>query len=332
MKLEGRALYNLLRMNWLEDRTLAAAPWQIEDYRELSTGELLSRLKKLGISLAEESFLAYAENVETPEELADCLWVSEEDLQGYDQAYLLLFELWRRLLPHRQALSIFCDELDRLIALYDKGELFNEEPLQKALVELENILDTAVDDGAQPKEAFHLVTQLCAHDLERFLYDYIADQIDESNNLTASELIDGFYEYISNTNAFAFLRARLFAASDLEETNAMLRRLLEQLEEEPDLDLLFEIASFLVHTGDANLFVHAVKQAVPLLKVEEEFQELLLIVSDYYRCLDQEDKEKLVQQMLSGRAKRSLDEPFSFSDRDVKQLGVILKNTDWSEV
>ena len=115
MELKGKALYNLLRINWLEDPSIGVQPWQVEDYRVLSTADLFSKLEKLKIPLNEESFLLYVESSDSPEELVECLCLDDEDLEISDQSYLLLFELWRRLIPEKESLSIFCDELDRLI-------------------------------------------------------------------------------------------------------------------------------------------------------------------------------------------------------------------------
>ncbi len=197
MELKGKALYNLLRINWLEDPSIGVQPWQVEDYRVLSTADLFSKLEKLKIPLNEESFLLYVESSDSPEELVECLCLDDEDLEISDQSYLLLFELWRRLIPEKESLSIFCDELDRLIELYDKGSSQEDEQLQKALSDLEDVLDETVDAGASAPEAFENVTQHCAHDLEAFINDYISFQLESNNDVYASKLLDAFSEYMT---------------------------------------------------------------------------------------------------------------------------------------
>src|ERR1700691_81201 len=173
MELKGKALFNLLRMSWIENRNSDVKQWQVEDLRDLSIEDLFSRLKKLGLILNEESFYLYAENCDSPEELADCVWFEEDDLEGHDIAYLLLFEMWRRLLPGKLCLSVFCDELDQLIELYDQGGLDKEEPLQNALSILEDILDDAYDEEeGDPQLIFDEIAGYCAHDLESFIFDY----------------------------------------------------------------------------------------------------------------------------------------------------------------
>jgi hypothetical protein len=211
IKLQTKALYNLLRSSWLDNSKLKVQPWQVEDYRSLSTKELFARLKKLDMPLTEDSFKQYAENCESPEELAECLWLDEEDLEGHDKAYLLIFELWRRLMPEKQTLSVFCDELDRLIELYDKGELADDDTLPTALIELEDIFDRSADEGGSAKESYQAVSEFCAHDLEGFIFDHIEDHIESDNTLYASELLDGFVRYMPKPKKFDVLKTKLLS-------------------------------------------------------------------------------------------------------------------------
>ena len=99
MHLKGKALFNLLRIHWLEDPKSEVKKWQVDDLRKLDIGELFSRLKKLGLILDEQGFYLYAENCASPEELVDFIWVESEDLEGQDQAYLLFFELGEGCFP-----------------------------------------------------------------------------------------------------------------------------------------------------------------------------------------------------------------------------------------
>ena len=38
-----------------------------------------------------------------------------------------------------------------------------------------------MDEGLPPEQAFQLISPYCANDIETFLYDFIAEQIDEDN-------------------------------------------------------------------------------------------------------------------------------------------------------
>ena len=227
MELKGKALFNLLKISLQEEKPSGVLPWQVEDLKSLSIEELFSRLSKLSLILDEASFYLYAENCETPEELAECLCCDEEPLtERHDQIYLLVFEMWRRLIKEKFCLSIFCDELDHWIEMYDRGELIDEEPLQKALALLEDILDEAFHQASDPKHILKEVSSYCAHDLEQFLVDYIADQIVQKNEVYASELIDAFSDYASDLRRFKLLRASLVALSDLETANMLYERAL----------------------------------------------------------------------------------------------------------
>ncbi len=320
MELRGRALYNFLRISWLEDPSAKVNPWQIEDYRALSQEELFSRLEKLGIVLDEPTFHAYAEGCDSPEDLVECLWIEEERLDEQEQTYLLLFELWRRLLSQKQTLSIFCDELDQLIEAYDQGVLEDDERLEEALKDLEDILDETADLSGEPEAVFQDLSQFCAHDLHGFLYDYITDQIEEGKETYASELIDAFYEFLPDKKWFDLLKAWRFASMDLEELNRVAERLLEELLEEPDLDLLLEIAKFLVHRGDVRLFMCAVRHALPLLRNEEQFQQLLRLTAEYFRCLDKEEEEKRIHAFINKRMAHDLQKPLDPSDQALRHI------------
>lgn len=319
MKTKGRALYNLIRMNWLEDPSLPAPPWQIEDYRRLSMEDLFLRLSKLGIILDEERFFSYCEEAISPEELADTLWVGN-DFDQFDEAYLLIFELWRRLLPEKQSLSIFCDELDKLISLYDADELENEEVLFTALSDLERILEEHTDQGEDPIRIFQEISLYCAHDLESFIFDLGSTLIDKDKPLNASELIDGFSPYISDQHWFEFLQLRLLASSDSEEADPMLARILEDQKEEPDFELLLEIARFLIQRKETQLFFEVAQDAKDLIQTEQDFQELLALTGECYVMLQQEEQAKKVVETLNKRKGIPLEKEISTSDEDFKLI------------
>src|SRR5438128_2674617 len=117
MQIERRALYNSLRLNWLQDPAISVEPWQVEDYRSFSIEKIFEQLKQKNIHLNKASFVALAENADTPEDLTDDLLAdSDLDAAAQDYIYLHIFELWRTLIPEKTCLSIFCDELDHQIS------------------------------------------------------------------------------------------------------------------------------------------------------------------------------------------------------------------------
>ncbi|MBI3236986.1 MAG: hypothetical protein HYZ48_04735, partial [Chlamydiales bacterium] len=110
--------------------------------------------------------------------------------------------------------------------------------------------------------------------------------------------------------------AWMVAGNDVEELNRVVEGLLEELQEAPDLDLLLEIAKFLVHRGDVHLFMQTVKQALELVQTEEHFQQLLKLTAEYYRCLDKDEKAKQITVLIQTRSHLNLQQPFDRSDKD----------------
>lgn len=329
MQMERRAFYNLLRMNSLLDPTLAVEPWQVEDYRLLPTEELFARLQPFHIDMGKPYFLALAEEFNTPEELCDSLTAeNQEDIATQDQIYLIIFELWRRLLPQVPALSVFCDELDHQIYLYDSGLADSVEPLQDALARLRDILEENVDLGAEQSEAFECLCAGCANELESFLYDFIAEQIDNEGHSYAQELLDSFTGYVKDPKWFEFLKVRLLSATYGESADEPLRRLIHEAVAEPDLEFNFEVLSFLVEEGEHDVFTNLVKQSLLLLEREEEFQELLSICADYFQRLDQDEQEQAIQAILEERCIRPAYDPIEQRDPGLASLVKILDSSD----
>lgn len=307
MELKGRALFNLLKMSAKEKMAVDVQPWQIEDLSGLSMSDLFLRLKAFGIILDEPSFSLYIESSDSPEELAEWLCFDEMEALECDQVYLIVFELWKRLCKDKFCLSVFCDELDQWIEQYDQGALVDDEPLQKALSLLADVLDEAFDQGEDSRLLLDEISSYCAHDLEAFIIDYIADQVTKENTLYASELIEAFSAYTSHPKQFDLLKASVMALSDEEMADQIYRRVLEDVIETSDLDMALQFAEHLIHHGNLKLFLEVVQEACKHVKTEEEFQVLLTIISEYYRCLDRENEQKIVLQILDQRASIPLE-------------------------
>lgn len=315
MQINRRALYNSLRMNWVFDPSLEVEPWQAEDYRSLPLDAIFERLEERDIHLDRSSFIAFADNFDTPEDLTDdFLSHASADSHNQDQVYLLIFELWRRLLPEKTCLSVFCDELDQQIHLYDSGHAANAEGIQDALANLQVILDENIDEGADPVEAFKCIEEGCANDIESFLYDFITEQIESRNLSYAAELLDGFSDCVRDVKWFDFLRARVVSETDPEEADLIVRRLIKENAVAPNLEFNLELLSFLVRGGDKAAFDHLVKQSIRLIKVEEDFQDLLSISADFYHCLDHDPIEQKLQSILQRRLAIPLRSVFDSKD------------------
>jgi len=324
MKFHTKALYNLLRLNSFDDPSIPVEKWQIADLRTLSLDELFHQLRNLDIQLDKYVFIQYANSCESPEAMTDVVLTEINELSLYDKVYLLIFEIWRRLVPEKQTLSIFCDELDNRIYQYDHGSLDNDEIIQDSLANLMEILAENADLGDNPKEIFDRLTEYSAHDLEGFLYDYICEQIDAGYFLYSAELIDGFYSYLSDLKWFDFLKAKVAADEDTSDANEIVKNLVKELKKNNDLDLQLEILRLMVQVGDHALFVKLVKMTLEILETEEDFVELMKIVADYYRRLDQDDIEKSIQRIMNLRQNKKPIEKINLDDPDIKKFKLTL--------
>lgn len=327
INIERRALYNLLRMNWLNDPAMEVEPWQVEDYRAIPSEALFDRLRQKGFHLERTSFLAYADECDTPEELTEN-FIEDEiiDAEEYDQIYLVVFELWRRLLTEKPCLSIFCDEIDHLIYMHDQGKLENMERLQDVLAELQVILDEHVDKGIKPLQAFESVTSGCANDVETFLYDFIAEQIDVNNILYATDLLEAFTSYIKDKKWFLFLQARLHTLSNAPEANRLMKDLIHKYAKDKDLEFNMEILASMVQQGNRTLFYQLVKDTIPLLETEEDFQDLLVFCSDFTHLLDNEEEERKIEEIRKNRPMDNREGTINKKDPGVIALKKILSN------
>jgi hypothetical protein len=324
MSLQTKALYNLLKFN---DSSINCDKWQVEDLRKEDTEALFLRLKNFGISIDKRHFTLYAENCDSPEELTECLVVEELPQDKYDPIYLIIFELWRRLFPEKPSMSIFCDELDLRIYLYLNKKLTTDELIQDAVDNLLDILNDNVDSGKDYEKVFESVSKYCAYDLDIFLYDYIADQIDDEHDTYANDLIEGFYHFIKNMIWFDFLRARLLSKTDITITNEILKNIIDSLIENFDIDLSLEILNFMTQVGDPDLFVMLAKISVKNLKNEEDFLELMEISTDFYRRLDNEEKATEVLSLIKNRFKVGNLKEIEEKDDDIDKFFLLLNKS-----
>lgn len=325
LQLYPKAYFNWIRLKWEQNPSVPVEPWQVEDYRELSIDTLFDRLADLGLALTEENFLMMAENYQSPEELTHYLWSKKEN---EFPIYLILFELWRRLLPEKESLSIFCDELDNRIRLYLKDPS-HDHGVSNALDRLQEILEESTDLGEGPRAIFSTLSRHVAHDLEGFLFDYFSDQIEARHDLEAAEWLKIFYPYISDVISFDFLNARLLILTDAHEGNLAFKKLLNQ---KLDLDLLLEMTAFLIHHGDPHLFQKAAHLCVNQIQTEEDFQELLAIVADYCHFVEKESAEEQIQSIFSKRLGKNTNASLKAGDPDLIFLRELLEDPQWAEI
>jgi len=286
MELQTRALYNLIYFNLLQDKPMQCEHWQQEDYRSLSDDQLFKGVDSLGFTSDKEQLLAFIRDADSPEALTEFFVEEKGDPATYDPLYLFIFELWRRNFPQKKTLSLFCDELDHLIYLYDNNLLESDEPLQDDLESLKIILEESFDEGQNPKKAWRVINQYCAHNISSFLYDYISELIDSGHEKYALDLLEGFSPFMDREKWFQFLQIRCCAHEDEKEQYTSL---INDLIKHPDMELQIEVLDYLIEMPYHDLFFTLFSKTLSQVKNQESLLELIDVASDYYT----EDQEKL---------------------------------------
>lgn len=324
--MERIALYNSLRINWQSNPRMAVKPWQVENYRKLTFDQLFKGLGKFGIVLDKPFFLSLSEQVSSPEDFVDHLLAeSEESVELYDQIYLLVFELWRRLVPEKQTLGLFCDELDYQIEAFDRGDLTHFQEIEDAISHLQTILEDNVEEGASPQALFRSIQENSAHDVESFLYDFIEMQIENGNRGYADDLIQALLPYVEEPCWIQFLSLKIVTENDEHEAEKLLHVLIKEAIEKKDPEFIFTLLFHLAQTGSLKEFQELAKVVTPLLETEQDFQDLIDACIDFAHFKDADKDEKELKQLLSGRSRRSLEARFDRNDPDLASLNQLIK-------
>jgi hypothetical protein len=284
MEIAPKAFYNSLKMNCLHDSSQKIDAWKIEDLRSVPLDKLFSRLVEKHIVLDRASFNAYAYEFDTPEELAIAI-IPETDEEP-DAAFLILFELWRRLAAEKPTISIVCDELDYQITMFDMGTLSSLEPLDDAFQSFYTVLQENVDSGLIPAEAFIALSEHCAHDIGQFLYDYISELIGDEEFSYALELIERYYPFVFDKRYFEFLQAQLDAVDAPRVSYERIKSILAASDTPPALNLNIDILTFLSMGIFPDLFCEAAKKTIPLLVDNEDLDEFLRLSRHYFTGRD----------------------------------------------
>ena len=158
-----------------------------------------------------------------------------------------------------------------------------------------------------------------------FLYDFITDQLDQAHISYASDLVDGFAQYVSDPKWLDFLRARVLVDSDPVAANTLFAKLISNASNDPDLEFHLELLAYMVLGGERSLFVDLVKSILPSIELEEDFLELLGICVDFYQRLDYEWEDKALQGILDQRQAKPPEASVSIDDPHRKELIRILE-------
>jgi hypothetical protein len=310
MKLATKALYNSLRMSVCQDPSISAKTWQVEDLRKSSLEDLFSRLEKFAISMDKFGFVSYTDEYDSPEEFVEDL-VAENSYtaEEIDQIYLLVFELWRRLSPERQSISLVADELDYQIFSFDNGDLERRECLDDAIASFYEALQKAQDaSDLSPLELFAAVCEHCANDITSFLYDYISELLDTQELSYASELLQQFYPFLSEKYRFDFLICRLTSFESMRQAGQMVKELFMENKERLDATLCFEILEMVSKGSDAQFFKEMLVFTLQKIDSYDDLAELYEIAREFFESNGMREKKQQIEAFMSQQGQVPFDE------------------------
>ncbi len=315
MSISPKALYNSLRMNYLQNPSMAEESWKVADYRAMSTEALFQKMQNFDFVFEKVSFLAFADAYDSPEELFDHLVSDSEEEHG--ELYLIVFELWRRLANDKQSVSIICDELDHQIFMYDQGEEKSEE-LEDALASFHNALEENVDQGLSRDAIYDAVAEYLANDVQSFMIDYLSDLIDHQDYAYAEDLLEKFYPYMPEKKWFDLLHARIIGVRDIRKGHELVAKLFRQEQSSQDIEFNLDVLAYLISLPDHELFRHVAMRTVSLVETEDELLELIHIAGDIFHSLDMHEKGMALEALYEMRKNNS--RPFSKEDKDLISL------------
>lgn len=293
----------------------------MKNLKSHTTDQLLKDLQVFGVKLDSFTFQTLAEKYDSPEEMSYRL-IGNQEPNPY--VCILVFEIWKRLLPEKRSLSIFCDEFEHLISLYHEGQRTHFNDLMDGLAYMQYILDQSVDEGANPVAAFHTLQSYCSTDLETFLFSFMLDQINEGDASYAKELLEGFSRYMSQTARFKYLAIRIEIEEDPNEGFTKLEEFLAKLDPQTPKKFVDEILSFLAESGNHSLFYEFTQKTIAWIREEVDFKILLEICYNHYKALDLQQPALMIAKLFEKRGSVPKETPFSQNDPDLDSLKKIL--------
>jgi len=321
MGLHKKAYYNLLRFQFLEGKKSHSANWQVENLQDFSLQDLFQKINKLGVEMNSEIFGYMAQEFASPEEMMLKLTSDLKNDKKEDEFYLLIFEIWKRILPEKVSLSIFCDELDHNLFAYEKRSLENDEKVQALLANLEALLDENVDEGLDPTDAFETLTEYCAYDVSSFIYDYILEQIDTDNKNYALELLEGFYPYVKKNRWFSLLCLEL--CDDPYQIKNLIAGLIESFRRDPDIDFGLEFLKVMIGKASQDQLFSLISLILNQKPEKEHLIELVSSSCDFFRRKDNEKAEKSLSQLLH---RITSSQPYARRDMIVKEFSTLIQS------
>lgn len=300
MLFSGRAYYNLLWLENLRGKRLSNPHWEVMDYRALSLQELFDELKKNDIYLDEESFCDLCQDLDAPEDIPGALSLEEEQAR---KGYLCGFELWRRLLPERESISLFCDELDRTIASYEKDK--DNSKLFELLENMVEILDRNSSQVENPQIIFKRLCLYVAHDLENVIYTFVNSRLSENQDDPALDLCDHFLPYVKEKRALLFLKLKSMSDVFSQERDKLMEYLISSLQDQPNFSLSLALLFYFIEQNQQEFFKEHFSLLVAHIEDEPSLVSLLDVLIAYHQHFGYKKRQEEAKGFLDKKVKRS---------------------------
>ena len=207
---------------------------------------------------------------------------------------------------------------------YDQQQPETIIDLQKALTHFIRILEENVDQGVAPQEALRLLSPYCANDLETFLFDFMSDQLDEEHEVMVQDLIDELEPYTETNKWFKLLRIRLFDEYHHKIRLKLVEEIIEEHLNEEDLDYNIELLALLCDKNSSLHFISVANHTFSLLKQEDDFQDLLSLLIEYFHLQGQKQNETVARKILEKRKSQRIDQPIKIDDLDIRTIKSLL--------
>lgn len=199
-------------------------------------------------------------------------------------------------MPQKESLSIFADELDSLIQKYEATSGRNWAEIVPHLKQLVHILRENLSGVKNPSEVLEKLSRHFAYDLEGFIYDFIADLIDSSQEVLAEEFIELFFDYLTKPYWFNLLEYYLKGADE-----ERLENLSDLAIETKDFEFSLEVLHVLKEE-ESDRFFPLLSHTVDFSKEEADFVELLTVAQEFFEEKDRLREMMEIKKILDSRS------------------------------
>ncbi len=247
-----KAIYNnILFCNQhpdLDPSLATISEWKKKNWREVPLEALFRELSELGVEFDKAHFLVWADESDSPEDLLILITpdeVEEGDTEYLDRLYLIIFELWRRLIPERRPLSIIGDDIDHALIAYESlwheedemAQISIREQLIRLFLEYTRLLQATCDQYQEneevddildlqryttPAHAIFAMTQpFFVHDISRSLFDFILEELSHDTYPDLMPLVEGIMPFILPSTWSMCMKAHILWYEEDERAMAL---------------------------------------------------------------------------------------------------------------